>query len=359
MTECRRHKKRGSRRRASRGFTLTEMLVVIAIIGVLASLITVAGMRALDTGKQVAIKSELDQLDSALKDFKNKYGAYPPCDLSINGTMPGSSVLANVNPALQSFIMRAFPRYNLNNLASDWNALGVDSTYAHPDRALVFWLSGFSPDVTSPFTGAGARTPFFAFDPTRLYNMTLANTVAQTASATTGYIQYLGQIAYVPKYGNGTPYVYIDSGNYGNLPVTSNVNGNYSYISSVNSNGNYVNSEQSSTTTPTISSFAVYNITAASSGTTTAGTVTPYVQDLQSAGTYVNSGATTAYQFCNPTTFQLISAGQDGQYGTSLSLSGFTNGRLYPGGSGYSADGSDIDNAANFCDKSRLGDVIP
>ena len=65
-----------------RGFTLTELLVVIAILAILASLTAVGVMRALDTAKQTRIKVEVDNLDAAFKAYKEKYGSYPPCDLS-------------------------------------------------------------------------------------------------------------------------------------------------------------------------------------------------------------------------------------------------------------------------------------
>ena len=93
------------RRPAARaGFTLTELLVVISIIAVLASLGTYGAMRALDTAKQARIKAEVDQIDMALKAYREKYGSYPPCDLrSSNRDCPW--------PAVRSHVARVFPRY--------------------------------------------------------------------------------------------------------------------------------------------------------------------------------------------------------------------------------------------------------
>ncbi len=329
-----------SRRRAARGFTLIEMLVVIAIIGVLASLITVAAMNALDTSKQTAIKTELNQINDAFTNFKNKYGAYPPCDLSFPSGHPAS------NPALLAFIMQAFPRYNTGGppnytyLVNDWTNLGIDQTTAHPDRAIVFWLSGFSPDVTQPFSGAGARTPFYQFDQTRLIAAvaTPGSWPTNNLNPNYGYsTQYqIGQYVYVPKYGvlsPNAPYAYIDAGHYGALGSSPQI----SLTSSLSSSPNQP--------------FTIYDSTGTSHGIAAA-----YVQDLQNLGNY--SGPAAAYQFCNPTTFQILSAGQDGQFGIP-SQSTFPNGRLYYTGYGYSLDGSDTDNVTNFCDRSRLGDAIP
>ena len=150
-----------------RGFTLVEMLVVIAIIGILAAFLVVAVSGALWKAKQTKIKMEVNQLASAMETFKSKYGSYPPVDLRNPAT----------NQALQAFVARAFPRYPIANLASDLTNAGVyttssgpDLTILNPQRALVFWLSGFSPDQTDPFNRLNAnvsRTPFYDFDKTR------------------------------------------------------------------------------------------------------------------------------------------------------------------------------------------------
>ena len=59
--------------------------MVITILAMLAALGTVGIMRALDTAKQTRIKIEIDNLDTALKAYKEKYGSYPPCDLYYDG----------------------------------------------------------------------------------------------------------------------------------------------------------------------------------------------------------------------------------------------------------------------------------
>ena len=66
------------RDRARRGFTLVEMLVVIAIIGVLASLIMAVGGSAIRQAKRTTIKMDISQLESAIIAYKEKYGDYPP-----------------------------------------------------------------------------------------------------------------------------------------------------------------------------------------------------------------------------------------------------------------------------------------
>src|SRR5262245_1167429 len=84
-----------------RGFTLVEMLVVITIIGILASLAGVATFKALEAAKKANIKAEMTNLASAMEQFKMQYGDYPPSDLSTNNSA-----------GIQRFLAKAFPRAN-------------------------------------------------------------------------------------------------------------------------------------------------------------------------------------------------------------------------------------------------------
>ncbi len=337
-----------SRKRSLAGFSLVEMLVVIAIISILAGLIGLAVPMAVFRAKQARIKSEVDQLDMAMKAFKDKYGAFPPMDL----TLPSGNPLNN--PNLLTFIQQAFPRYNalgINpltnkmNIVSDWIVLNVDMTYVHPDRALVFWLSGFSPDVTSPFCGVGTRTPLFNFDPARLYNMTLVN-IGGFTSPTYSPAQYstnmtvspytsqqqLGNFAYVAQGGNYAPYFYVDAPNYGTSISTPN-------------------SWTFNSTTPVYSN-------AMSTQQMTIGTLSCYVLDVNNNNIF----DTAIDTFCNPTSFQIICPGQDGQLGTPNSTTTVSPAyvRFYPGGYNYDRTGADFDNVTNFLgEKSSLQDAMP
>jgi type II secretory pathway pseudopilin PulG len=282
--------------------------VVITIIGILAGLISVAAVNAVYTAKQMRIKVEVDQLDAAMKEFKQRYGAYPPCNLTNVAS----------NSALKAFVARAFPRYNQGNngaqLNTDLGTAGIDTTTFDPARALVFWLAGFNPDVTHPFTNpdgsayTGTRTPIYGFDKTRLV---LAATPATVAGPTT----QPGQMWYLPQGGQTAPFVFFDNRSY---------------------------STAASGTNPPSAAMQFSN--AAFGGSI----AQPYALDVNN-----NRSLDAADTWANANSIQIISAGQDGNFGTG------SGPKLYPAGIGYDSTGADNDNNSNFCDKASLEDAMP
>ena len=63
-----------------RAFTLVELLIVIAIIGVLAAFTVVAVSTIKKKQTISTAQKELAQIESALEDYKAKYGVYPPAN---------------------------------------------------------------------------------------------------------------------------------------------------------------------------------------------------------------------------------------------------------------------------------------
>ena len=85
-------------RRASRGFTLLELMVVIVIIGVLAALIAPKVLENVDKAKITAAQADISSLMNALKMYKLDNGRYPDSDQGLqalvakptSGTVPGN-----------------------------------------------------------------------------------------------------------------------------------------------------------------------------------------------------------------------------------------------------------------------------
>jgi prepilin-type N-terminal cleavage/methylation domain-containing protein len=63
---------------ARHAFTLIELLAVIGIIGVLAALLVGAIVSATSGAKSKRVRTELDQLVTAIEDYKSRFGFYPP-----------------------------------------------------------------------------------------------------------------------------------------------------------------------------------------------------------------------------------------------------------------------------------------
>lgn len=63
--------------RKNSGFTLVEMIVVIAIIGILATLVVVRYSGQTDQAKVAAAKSQLSQLEGAVISFHSHVGRLP------------------------------------------------------------------------------------------------------------------------------------------------------------------------------------------------------------------------------------------------------------------------------------------
>ena len=165
---------------ARRAFTLVELLTVIVIIGILAGLIAAAVVAAVNAAKEARVRIEIGSLETALKEYKNKYGDYPPDDMR-----------AANSAAVEAHLRRAFPRYRATTqstlygqFVSDVQSVcGIAPSSMDSASALVFWLggtnrngsgspwvpAGFSVDVERPFINVGPRhKPFFEFDPERI-----------------------------------------------------------------------------------------------------------------------------------------------------------------------------------------------
>lgn len=91
----------------SRGFTLIEVMVVVAIIGTLALLVGPAVFRNLSDAKQVSARTQLEILSTALELYRLDHGRYPTTaeGLTALREAPGSGEAAWRGP----YVRRAVP----------------------------------------------------------------------------------------------------------------------------------------------------------------------------------------------------------------------------------------------------------
>jgi prepilin-type N-terminal cleavage/methylation domain-containing protein len=237
-------------------FTLTEMLVVIAIILILAALLVPAAFVAIGIANTGAIVTEMGQLDAAMQQYKVLYKSYPP------NSNPSATA---VEPVLKAHIQAS---YNRSNPSPPFGMT--------PAEALVFWLQGYSKNPIDPL--GGTRVALMQFDQTRL-----------RPTRTVGGFQLY---TYSPRNGQQAPYVYFHNTYYG--------------------------------TTGAPTTFDPAGTTPVTPGT---GVAVPYRSSV------------APNNFVNLESYQIISAGLDGNYGAGTD-------RRFPAGTGYSAQ--DNDNITNF-----------
>lgn len=270
----------------SGGFTLVEILVVIAIIVILAALLTPVAMRALTTSRNARMGIELAQLDQAIEAYRLEMGDYPP------------SFGENYSPAnryytaMEQHLRKCFP--NMSKATKDAYYDILMTKEISQDEALVYWLSKLSTDKTNPFRTDGPRKVFREFDARRLSD-----------------VDSDGFPAFDAGYARGTPFVYLDSRTYR------------------------------------------LHCTAATAATTQLGASGPRIQPY-----FDVTG-----KFMRPTAFQIICAGQDGDFGAAKDITfnaagiPTANHRVFPASMNYTDE--DMDNLTNFSDGKTLKNLIP
>lgn len=327
------------------GFTLVEMLAVVVIIAILASLITAAAIAARRKAKIAVINMEINQLDMAVKAYKEKFGDYPPDFWGVNHT--NATIQANARAAILRHLRKAFPRYTLTGTATQqWDQFRLDVKKATgntsdgtgglnidtltPAAAMTFCLGGipsrspcstkllgFSANPSNPFypyDGTGSRLPsLFEFDEARL--LVQYNT-------STGYPTIWPMYAPDISSGNNAPYVYFRA-------RRDSITGRQEY-----------GTVSGTTFTPFSLQLSTTNI------------CVPYhVSDTDDPT--ILSVSANVRKWNNPRTFQIISAGMDGMFSHPASLLLFRH-----AGSGSYFSGGDYDNQTNFC-KGTLEDELP
>ena len=360
----------------TRGFTLVELLVVIVVLAILVALLLPAINGAIRTSRNAAVQAEINQLATALEQFKSTYGTYPPSrvylhesgDYSIvNGagsgslplftstssyydpTSPGASndiSVAQLASRTLAAFRRIWPRVQLSTSGVVWaanskvwydfNGNGVHETtpyVLHGHECLTFFLGGVPlHDLeTNTFAMTG-----FGKDPTNPFtNMRNNGNLMYNANRQPPIYEFIGSRLYLdpssplnePVKANGVPIpgipAYLDSLN--NTPPAEAISGlgpvNFFVYFSAYGNGNYdpndVNiTELDQNTTPVglqyEVGYPVYGSTSTPVIIASPGP-NPYTSSLTVQSTKASGTGTVTYQ--KPQTYQLISSGADGLYG--------------------------------------------
>jgi prepilin-type N-terminal cleavage/methylation domain-containing protein len=372
------------------GFTLIELLVVILIVGILIALLVPAIAAAVRTAQDARVSAEIANLQTALADFKNKYGDYPPSriilrnDGNYNPTdttqipgAPSDITYGALNLRTARYMTKFFNRANFffNTAGAagsplNWDGSGTVTglTYSNANtvilqghECLVFFLGGmpqsvsgppatfstigFSRNPTNPFDTVNPNStvsqnrsqPLFEFAPGRLQDI-FSLPVGVPSSFAVGTVP---QYTTVPGLQNGFP-SYVDPLSNSTAPRP------YTYFSSYG-NSAYDPNDDNSGGLGSLGDSSSQEL----DDTQTALIMRSYLVNFQPStvfsfgpNPYTNSDpGTTGVTWVNPQSFQLFSSGRDGQWGVGGTYSPNTTGSRLPV--------TALDNTANVLPKTE------
>ncbi len=331
----------GAHTHSRRGFTLVEILVVIAIIAILAGLLTPAITGAIRRANSAAVSAEIQTLGNGIEAFKNKYGEPPPSRLLVvetgnyqpflsganrNTVVPSGSTMDITYQQLAERSLRHlrkfFPRVRFNTTDTsaagdvgtyDFNGDGVIQTTAQfyvldGTECLVFFLGGIP-------SSSGQGMVGFAKDPTNPFRSDIPSGDANASTNRDApFFEFKGDRLLDPN-GNGVP-SYVDALGRGGSgePMP------YAYFSANGSNAydpNDVNIAEShdNTGTPAIGRYFTTTFQAPdpNNGGNLSNVIYSPAPNPYTAGPGVPTGKPVSY--INPTSFQIVSSGHDRFFG--------------------------------------------
>ena len=211
-----------------RGFTLVEILIAIVIITILIGLLMPAIVGVRLSTRIAQVKGEISDLETAIAQFKVKYGMEPPSRIILSA--PGN----NWDVRSASYIRRMWPQFDFN-ISGGASWLTANRTL-NGAECLVFFLggvrdsngafTGFSLNPRAPLAGGGNRqTPFFEFKIARLRDV----------NNDTIFFEYVD-----PMPGQERPYLYLSSYDGRGYRVSEDTNRNGVLDTGEDLNGNSV-----------------------------------------------------------------------------------------------------------------------
>ena len=87
------------RSRATRAFTLIELLTVIAIIGILAAILIPTVGKVRESARKAKVRTQLNQWSVAIETFRSEYGYYPDFTTQTGSKVNGGSFSATFSAA--------------------------------------------------------------------------------------------------------------------------------------------------------------------------------------------------------------------------------------------------------------------
>lgn len=106
----------------SQGMTLIEIMVVVAIIGMITAMVTVTVIGFLEEARIETTRNQINTIESALDQFKRRHGFYPSTEQGLEALVEAPSVGRVPKNYPEDGYLKSFPK----------DAWGNDFVYYHP-----------------------------------------------------------------------------------------------------------------------------------------------------------------------------------------------------------------------------------